>query len=474
MKIILNTTILSYLRLLARQSLEKHNPTIIGVAGSVGKSSTRNAIEAILKDHFLTKSVGNSETGIPLGILGMHPSDYTKLNWAKMILKAPFNINHLKGTKYLIAEMGIDEPDPPKNMEYLLTILKPDIAISLNVSATHSQQFDKTVPNTSREAGSRSAGQFDKTVTKNSHDLSEKERLEKVIKNIAKEDTKIITRSDCKIGIYNADDEDISEEIETFRKKNPPTKLLTFGTKNKNPVSYGIYSVDMEGSYFQLYIQLDGKNEELKLKFKDFIIPEVYREVFAATILVGLEVGLTLEQIKTSLQNNFTLPKGRSSIFKGINESIIVDSTYNASKQSIFAFLDLVDKLENKTDRPTVFVFGDMRELGKESKIEHEEVAKRIVGSIDYLYLVGPQTMEYVLPIVQQQETKFKEIRWFDSASRVGDYLKDNMPKNAIALFKGSQNTIFLEEAIKKVLEDKKDKTELTRQSGFWLKTKSS
>lgn len=445
--------VLSYLRLFAKKALIRHKPIVIGIAGSVGKSSTRNAIEAILKDYFSIKSIGNSETGIPLGILGMEPEDYSTLDWATMLIKAPFHLNYLKDTKYLIAEMGIDEPDPPKNMEYLLTILKPDIAISLNVSATHSMQFDKTV--------AKSDG------------ITEHERLVKVIRNIAKEDIKIITQSQCKVGIYNADDTNISEEVESD-KKLQTIKLLTFGSKNKNTMSYGIHSVDLEGSNFQMYLKQGEKNEEINLHFTQVILPEVYREVFAAAILTGFEAGLTIEQIKTSLQTNLTLPKGRSSLFKGINGSVLIDSTYNASKQSTVAFLDLIDKLENKTDRPTVFVFGDMRELGKESKIEHEEVAKRIIGSIDYLYLVGPQTMEFVLPVVQTQKTKFKEIRWFDSAARVGDYLKDAMPEKAVALFKGSQNTIFLEEAVKKVLMHPSDRDKLTRQSDFWMKIKSS
>ena len=121
----------------------------------------------------------------------MKPENYTKLDWAKMLLKSPFNLNFLQGTKYLIAEMGIDEPDPPKNMGYLLTILKPHIAVSLNVSATHSLQFDKTLSD-------------------NRNALSEEERLKLIIQKIAEEDTKIITKSQCAIGIYNTDDEYVS------------------------------------------------------------------------------------------------------------------------------------------------------------------------------------------------------------------------------------------------------------------------
>ncbi len=446
----LTTSTLSYLRYFAKKALNKHNPTIIGIAGSVGKSSTRKAIEAVLNDYFPTKAVGNSETGIPLGILGMQPENYSPLDWLKMLAKSPLNLHFLKDTKYLVAEMGIDEPDPPKNMDYLLSILEPDIAISLNVSATHSLQFDKTV----RKEG-----------------LSQKDRLQEVITNIAREDTKIITKSHCKVGIYNADDTNITNQIE---KKELSSKLLTFGTKSTCDISYGLYRVSLKGSSFDFFVKNSSKREEINLTFTNHILPQEYREVFAASILVGLEAGLTLEQIKVSLEKNYQPPKGRASIFKGINKSIIIDSSYNASKASISAFLDLVDILKKETNRDVSFLFGDMRELGNESRIEHEEVAKKLIGIVDYLYLVGPLTREFVLPIIQENEKGFKEVRWFDSSFRAGEYLKDNLPKETLLLAKGSQNTIFLEEAVKQILEDKKDSKNLCRQEDFWLKLKSS
>lgn len=448
MKQHLSKAVLPYLRYWAKKALDKHKPIIIGVAGSVGKSSTRNAIEAVLKDHFPTKSVGNSETGIPLGILGMKPENYSITDWLKMIGRSPLNIDFLKGTKYLIAEMGIDEPDSPKNMDYLLTILKPDIAISLNVSATHSLQFDKTVKKES---------------------LSEEERLKEVIKNIAKEDTKIVTASGCKTGIYNADDAVISPFIE---EKQASVKLLTFGTKNIYDISYGKYDVSKKGTSFTFFIKIDGKHQEFKLTYNHHIFPQEYREVFAAAILVGLQVELSLSQIKESLEKNYEAPKGRSGIFEGIHNATIIDATYNASKASIATFLDLVNTLKKETDHPVVFLMGDMRELGKESQIEHEEVAKKIIGIVDYLYLVGPLTRKFVLPVIQEHDTKFKEIRWFDTSIRAGEFMKENLQKDSIVLAKGSQNTIFLEEAVKMILKNKEDQKKLCRQDDFWMKIK--
>ena len=70
--------ILSYLRFFTKKALKKNTPIIIGVAGSVGKSSFKNALYAILKDYDKTLALdGNSETGIPLSILGLDAKDYT-------------------------------------------------------------------------------------------------------------------------------------------------------------------------------------------------------------------------------------------------------------------------------------------------------------------------------------------------------------------------------------------------------------
>ena len=113
-----------------------------------------------------------------------------------------------------------------------------------------------------------------------------------------------------------------------------------------------------------------------------------------------------------------------------------------------------------------------MRELGDEAQSEHKEVAEKLIGIVDYLYLVGPLTREYVLPVVQQKESTFKEIRWFDNAKRAGEFMRDNLPKDALVLAKGSQNTIYLEEAIKDILADKKDAKNLCRQGDYWENVK--
>lgn len=449
MKQILQWPVLWYLRFWARLALRLHKPFIIGIAGSVGKSSTRNAIAAILKDHFSSAVVGNSETGIPLGILGIVPDGYGIGNWLQMLLRVPLGLTYLAEKKYLIAEMGIDDPFPPKNMEYLLTILKPQIAIELNIAPPHTGQFEKTLVG---------------------HQVENK--LSFILDRMAEEDTKIITQSQCRIGIYNADDKRVARLVGEWGKGLTFPLLYSFGSDQENSISFGAYAVTTEESNFSFYIRQTEKTIEITIHFPGYFLPKEYQEVFAAAILVGQEVGLSLEQITESLEKNYRLPAGRGSVFLGIHNTTIIDSSYNAAPTSVIAFLHMLKLLKEKTKREIVFVFGDMRELGKEAKGEHERVAAEIARVVDYLYCVGSLTREYVIQEVEHHTKDLKEIRWFKNAKYAGEYLKDHVPENAIVLVKGSQNTIFLEEAVKYILANKRDEKKLCRQEEYWMEIK--
>ena len=58
----------------AKAALTKHKPKIIGITGSSGKSSTKEAIASVLERKFnIRKSLKsyNSELGLSLAILGL-------------------------------------------------------------------------------------------------------------------------------------------------------------------------------------------------------------------------------------------------------------------------------------------------------------------------------------------------------------------------------------------------------------------
>lgn len=70
----------------------------------------------------------------------------------------------------------------------------------------------------------------------------------------------------------------------------------------------------------------------------------------------------------------YDLQPGRLSFFRGVGDSLIIDSSYNASPASMRAMLGLAHRVKHDvyTDsRPLIGIIGDMRELGELSEQAH-------------------------------------------------------------------------------------------------------
>lgn len=444
--------VLYYLRFWAWVALLVHRPYVIGIAGSVGKSSTRNALHAALKGLFRVGVVsGNSETGVPLGILGLPIEGYSKKSWFKILLYCPLHIFNLRKFQYLIVEMGVDDPFPPKNMSYLLTILKPDMAVDLNATATHTMQFEKLLKQNTKDP------------------------INFLIKKIAEEDSKIVTNNYTKVGIYNGDDAVLKSVIEKNANRSVVT-LLTFGKGSDNTVRFEDYQISTKKTKFTYSVPSKRGNISVSVSLKGVLLPKASFESFASVLLVSYALGLNYSQVIEGIEKHFSVPKGRSTLFEGIKDTLIIDSSYNSSKSTVLSFLEMLKKLKEQTKRPVVFVMGDMRELGNEAEEEHEEVARAIVPIVNELHCVGPQTLEYVVPIVKKEfeNSRTRRVEWFKNAVQAGLYLKENVTPGSIILVKGSQNTIYLEEAIKFLLKNPSDVRNLTRQEEYWIKEKQA
>src|SRR3989344_9107367 len=119
------------LAFLARAAVKKYSPLVIGVTGSVGKTSVREAIFAALKKKYRVRTAEknyNNEIGFPLAILGIPPCGRNVFRWIRELLGVFVNL-YLRRREYpeiLVLEYGIDHPG---DMDYLLSIARPLIAV---------------------------------------------------------------------------------------------------------------------------------------------------------------------------------------------------------------------------------------------------------------------------------------------------------------------------------------------------------
>lgn len=157
----------------------------------------------------------------------------------------------------------------------------------------------------------------------------------------------------------------------------------------------------------------------------------------------------------------FPIPNGRGRFFAGINDSLLVDSSYNASPTTVLSVLNALSN--KKTPGRTIAVLGDMRELGDLAPKFHREIAAAAYKLADIVLTVGPLTKKYF-------PKNPKLIAQFDNSHEAGDYLQTHIKPGDLVLFKGSQNTIFLETAVEMCLANKSDAEKLCRRGKFWEK----
>ena len=76
---------------LTKKTLKKYKPQIIGITGNVGKTSTKEAVNLVLKTKFRTRTTfvnQNTTIGMCLTILGLTRADRNLAKWVKNFIQA--------------------------------------------------------------------------------------------------------------------------------------------------------------------------------------------------------------------------------------------------------------------------------------------------------------------------------------------------------------------------------------------------
>ncbi|MES2470688.1 MAG: Mur ligase family protein [Patescibacteria group bacterium] len=428
MKSFLGKIVISILNMEARLIIRKYKPFVIAVTGSVGKTSTKDAIYSVLAPHFFVRKSDksfNSEIGVPLTILGC-PNAWTNvIKWFENIADGIDQI--IFKTKYpdiLIMEIGADHPGDIKKVAKWL---KPNIAILTKVGAVpvHVEFFK------SRQEV-----------------FNEKKSL---IDGIQKGGTAILYGDD--------------PEIRAIKPAHVDT-IMTFGMEEnvKNDVQAINYQVvyDEKGSLWGIKFGLGWKGQIARIQLKGVIGRQHVHPIIAA-VAVGIAKGLTLEKIAPATEAHVP-PRGRMNIISGINSSTLIDDTYNSSPDAVAEALTSLTSVKGRR----VAVLGDMMELGKFAIDAHINVGTLAAASCDLLVTVGVRAQKIKEGALKAGMLE-KNILSFDTSNNAAKELPNHIKAGDVVLIKGSQSPRLERVTKALLLEPDKAAELLVRQDPEWL-----
>jgi len=214
---------------------------------------------------------------------------------------------------------------------------------------------------------------------------------------------------------------------------------------------------------------INSQLNRVKCEIKKVVADESSNNFLAKYLLPGkvaLSVNMCLELVKyfglkPDLNfSKFRLPPGRNSVFEGIKNTTLVDSSYNANLDSMTEIIEMFAKRDRKEKW---IVLGDMIEQGRQEEEEHKKLADLIVGhNFQKVILMGPRVSKYTKPVLVGKNIDAMN---FINPNEVLSYLENNIKGGETILFKGAR---FLEGVIEHLLKNKEDIKKLARREKVW------
>jgi UDP-N-acetylmuramoyl-tripeptide--D-alanyl-D-alanine ligase len=306
-----------------RSQLDIH---VVGITGSVGKTTTKEFISSVLEQKYnVLKTEGNfnNEVGLPLTILR---------------IRAEHEI--------AVLEMGISDFG---EMHRLSEMAQPDICVITNIGQCHLENLG------SREGILKAKAEIFDYMNENGS------------------------------VVINGDDDMLATILEVKGRK--PIK---FGIHSNNDVyATDIMTHGLFGSTCNILIQHDQiatntVSNSLETIHTDVPLPGEHMILNAlAATSVGTLLSMNKEEIVAGIRNVKPVG-GRSNIIKH-DKWTIIDDCYNANPVSMKAAIDLLNQANTKK----VAILGDMFELGETQEALHKEVGEYAATEVDLLICVG-------------------------------------------------------------------------------------
>lgn len=319
--------------------LKELGSKVIGITGSVGKTSTRNFCFAVLNEKYrVHKARGNYNTATGIMMTIMDAQDDTDI---------------------MLLEMGVDTVG---EMQELVSIARPSIAIITNIGESHLERF-----------GSREGIFREKSG---------------IFKELTEEGCLIVRGGD--------------EYLDRIKKGKFELKRLYRSSLPEGQSASSNYLVSavrcgIEGTTFELKKGAD--NYHLRLKQ----IGEHMAFDAALAAILGLHLGLNEAEIKRGLLKT-ELEKMRFEVLAGSHFTVINDC-YNSSFMSLKASLQTAITIKKTR---LIAVIGDILEIGEDPALEHRKIGEELSQmDIDFIYFYG-EGMKHAYQAYQNKALHFE------------------------------------------------------------------
>lgn len=407
--------------------LKKYNPRVIGVTGSVGKTSAKEAIFSVLAGHFRVRKNEknyNNEIGIPLTIIGSSSGNRSFFRWLKVFFKwIAVMLLPLEYPEILVLEMGADRPG---DLKYLTDFVKLEIGVLTDVSASHMEFF-------------------------------------KNLESIAKEKGTIIkTLNEKGLATINIDNFDIANLGDQIK-----SSLITVGFSKEAEMRATdpafVYSGEAGGEIKGMSFKLNYRGTSIPVRLNNVLARhQIYPALFAAA--VGTWFGLNLVEVGAALKN-FSSPCGRMNLIAGIKKTFIIDDTYNASPVSAQVALDTLGEISAPRK---IAVLGDMLELGSETKSGHRKAAQKFLEIKGNIFLAVGKRMRFAIEELSKNNFNKNNVFSFSNPVDAGRKLQEIIKEGDLILIKGSQG-MRMEKIVEEIMAAPQKAPELLcRQNPEW------
>ncbi|HVB19696.1 MAG TPA: UDP-N-acetylmuramoyl-tripeptide--D-alanyl-D-alanine ligase [Candidatus Paceibacterota bacterium] len=422
MKNVFKATIAFLLAFSARAVVRRYSPKIVMITGSVGKTSTKDAVATVLSTRFFIRSSEksfNSEFGVPFTILGVENPWNNPMAWISLLkrtLALLFLPNHYPNM--LVLEVGADKPG---DLMRILRIATPDAVVVTRLPEIPVHVEAYASPEAVREEEFSPA-----------YALAPGAPL--IIPLGGPYASRMAARTAAKVLSYGSADEATVH-----------VSALDFYEEHGTVVG-------MEAT-----VVVGNERGHLVVRGsigKTQILPA------AAALATAVAFDISLPDALVALEK-YEPPPGRGRLFSGKNGSVVIDDSYNASPAAVEEALRTLAAFPHAARR--IAILGDMLELGRYSVAEHERLGALARDAADMVVAVGIRARAFV---AVPGDTDSME---FGTAYAAAAALPDIVRAGDVILVKGSQS-VRTERIVKALLAHPEDYARLVRQEKRWGK----